>query len=469
MKKFLCKDFLLQNETAKSLYHDYAKKMPVIDYHCHINPKEIYEDKNIENITVAWLYGDHYKWRLMRANAVKEEFVTGSGDDKEKFMHWAYTLQTAIGNPLYHWSHMELKEYFGFDSYLSEKNAEEVWDLCNEKLKSPDMTVRNIIRQSNIKLICTTDDPADSLEWHEKLKADTSFDVEVLPAWRPDNAMHIEKPAFLPYIKTLSDAVNFDIENYETLIKALIIRLDYFEEHGCTISDHGPDYIYFAPCSDEKAAEIFKKALNGDNLSDFELEQYKTNFLLKMTAQYHKRKWVMQLHYNCIRNSSETQFNALGRDTGYDCMNNFGPAQKLASFLSLAEKECGLPKTVVYSLNANDNEVIDSVLGSFQTAEFKGKMQHGSAWWFNDHKDGVTAQLKSFANSGLLSTFIGMLTDSRSFLSYTRHEYFRRILCSFLGELVENGEFPCDFDILGKIVSDICYNNAVEYFGFFKS
>ncbi len=464
MKKFLCKDFLLNTDTAKTLYHDYAEKMPIIDYHCHIDPKEIYEDKNIKNITAAWLYGDHYKWRLMRANGVKEEFVTGDGEDKEKFIQWAKTLQSAIGNPLYHWSHMELKQYFDFNSYLTEKNADEVWDLCNKKLQSSDMTVRNIIRQSNVKIICTTDDPVDTLEWHKKLKEDISFDVKVLPAWRPDNAMHIEKPAFIPYIKTLSNVTNTNVTDYKSLIDALVLRLDYFGENGCTISDHGPDYVYFEPCSDVDADIIFKKALNGENLTALELEKYKTNFMLKMTAEYSKRNWVMQLHYNCIRNSSELQFEKLGRDTGYDCMNNFGPMEKLAKFLSLAEKEFGLPKTVVYSLNANDNEALDSVLGSFQTYEHRGKMQHGSAWWFNDHKDGMEKQLKSFANSGLLSTFIGMLTDSRSFLSYTRHEYFRRILCNFLGDLVENGEFPCDFEILGKIVCDICYNNAMEYF-----
>jgi glucuronate isomerase len=466
MKAFMDQDFLLNSDTAKTLYHDYAAKMPVLDYHCHINPREIAEDRQFENITQVWLGGDHYKWRLMRSCGVDEFYITGGASDKEKFFKWAECLGKAIGNPLYHWSHLELQRYFGYNGALSAKTAEEVWELCNKKLAEPSMSVRNLIRQSNVTLICTTDDPVDSLEWHKRIAEDSTFDVKVLPAWRPDKAMNIEKPDYTDYLGKLSAASGVSIAGFEDLKKALSNRMDFFASMGCSVSDHALEYVMYAPATDAEIEAIFAKRLSGSAVSREEELQFKTAFMLFVGSEYNKRDWAMQLHYGCKRDNNTTMYNKLGPDTGYDCINNYAPSMQTADFLNAMNEAGGLPRTILYSLNPNDNQAIGTILGCFQDSTAVAKIQHGAAWWFNDHKTGMQDQMVSLANLGNLSGFVGMLTDSRSFLSYTRHEYFRRILCNLLGEWVENGEFPQDYDILGEIVQDICYRNAVNYFKF---
>ena len=466
MKAFMDEDFLLQTEVAKKLYHDYAAKMPVLDYHCHINPREIAEDRQFENITQVWLGGDHYKWRFMRSCGVNEKYITGDASDKEKFMKWAECLGKAIGNPLYHWSHLELQRYFGFNGALSRKNAEEVWNLCNEKLAQPSMSVRNIIKQSNVTLICTTDDPVDSLEWHKKIAEDDSFDVAVLPAWRPDKAMNLEKPDYTDYISKLSSVSGVAIKTFEDLKKALVIRIEFFASMGCCVSDHALEYVMYEPATDAQIEAIFAKAMAKETITRQEEMQFKTAFMTFVSGEYNKRNWVLQLHYGCKRDNNKPMFAKLGPDTGYDCINNYAPSAQTADFLNNLIEKGALPKTILYSLNPNDNQAIGTILGCFQNSDAVAKIQQGSAWWFNDHKTGMQDQMISLANLGNLSGFVGMLTDSRSFLSYTRHEYFRRILCNLFGNWVENGEFPEDYDILGEIVQNISYNNAVNYFGF---
>ena len=466
MKAFMDEDFLLQTEVAKKLYHDYAAKMPVLDYHCHINPREIAEDRQFENITQVWLGGDHYKWRFMRSCGVDEKYITGDASDKEKFMKWAECLGKAIGNPLYHWSHLELQRYFGFNGALSRKNAEEVWNLCNEKLTQPSMSARNIIKQSNVTLICTTDDPVDSLEWHKKIAEDDSFDVAVLPAWRPDKAMNLEKPDYTDYISKLSSVSGVAIKTFEDLKKALVITIEFFASMGCCVSDHALEYVMYKPATDAQIEAIFAKAMAKETITRQEEMQFKTAFMTFVSGEYNKRNWVLQLHYGCKRDNNKPMFVKLGPDTGYDCINNYAPSAQTADFLNHLIEKDSLPKTILYSLNPNDNQAIGTILGCFQNSDAVAKIQQGSAWWFNDHKTGMQEQMISLANLGNLSGFVGMLTDSRSFLSYTRHEYFRRILCNLFGNWVENGEFPEDYDILGEIVQNISYNNAVNYFGF---
>lgn len=466
MKKFLDRDFLLNSETAKTLFHDTAAELPIIDYHCHINPQEIYEDRKFENITQVWLGGDHYKWRIMRANGVDEKYVTGDASDREKFQKYAETLGKAIGNPLYHWSHLELKKYFGYEGVLNGDTAEEVWNLCNARLQEDGMSVRNIIRQSNVEVICTTDDPADTLEWHQKIAQDPTIDFKVFPAWRPDKAYNIDKETFLPYIEKLEEAADMKIADFGALLEAMEKRMAFFDSLGCCVSDHGIDYVPFIETDEEKADAALKKRLAGETLNETEAEQYKTAFLLAMGRAYHRYNWVMQLHYSCKRNNNTRMFELLGPDTGYDCMAAGTSAAKLADFLNELNRTDELPKTILYSLNPNDNAVIDTIIGCFQDGKAAGKIQHGAAWWFNDHKTGMTEQMISLANIGVLGTFVGMLTDSRSFLSYARHEYFRRILCELIGSWVENGEYPCDMKALQEIVSGISYYNAKNYFDF---
>jgi len=466
MKAFLDENFLLSNETAVTLYHNYASKMPIVDYHCHINPKEIALDKKFDNITQVWLGGDHYKWRLMRSRGVDEYYITGGASDWEKFEKWAETLSKAIGNPLYHWSHLELQRYFGYYGVLNKNTAKEVWEICNKKLADPSMSARNIIKKSNVTHICTTDDPVDSLEWHEQIEKDPTFDVKVYPAWRPDKAMNLEKPEYLDYLGTLSQVSGVKIDSFEALKKAIVNRLEFFHERKCRISDHGLDYIMYAPASEETVETIFQKRLQNQPLSQLEMIQFKTAFMLFVGKEYHRLGWVMQLHYGCKRNNNTLAYNKLGPDTGYDCINNYAPAAELADFLDALNKTDELPKTIIYSLNPADNAVIGTILGCFQDSTAVAKIQQGSAWWFNDHNQGMREQMTSLANLGYLAGFVGMLTDSRSFLSYPRHEYFRRILCDLLGKWVENGEFPQDYETLGEIVQDICYNNAMRYFNF---
>ncbi|MBC5714842.1 glucuronate isomerase [Roseburia sp. BX1005] len=468
MKPFMDKEFILSTESARKLYHEYAENMPIIDYHCHIDPREIAEDRKFENITQVWLGGDHYKWRQMRANGVDEYDITGDAPDREKFQKWAETLEMAIGNPLYHWSHLELQRYFGYNGHLNGQTAEEVWNFCNEKLQQDSMSARNLIRQSNVRLLCTTDDPADSLEWHKMIAKDQTFDVEVLPAWRPDKAMNLEKPEYKSYLDTLAHVSGVKIVTFETLIQALKIRMDFFASMGCRISDHGLDHVMYAPASEEEIERIFAKRLADEALSKEEIIQFKTAFMLAMGKEYHAKNWVMQLHYGCKRDNNKRMYQKIGADTGFDCISNDTPAEYLADFLNALNETDELPKTILYSLNPADNAAIGTILGCFNDSSAIGKIQQGSAWWFNDHKYGMTEQMTSLANLGLLGNFIGMLTDSRSFLSYTRHEYFRRILCELIGGWVENGEYPADDAVLEKIIKGISYNNAVRYFDFGK-
>ena len=465
MKQFMDKDFLLSTDMAKTLYHQYAETMPVLDYHCHINPQEIYEDRKFDNITQVWLGGDHYKWRQMRTNGVDEKYVTGDGSDREKFQAWAETMPKLIGNPLYHWSHLELRRYFGYDGYLNGDTAEEVWNLCNAKLQEDSMTVRGLIKQSGVTLICTTDDPVDTLEWHQKIAADDTFNVQVLPAWRPDKAMNVEKPTFAPYIAQLSQVSGIAVTDLASLKDALKNRMEYFAANGCSVSDHALEYVMYAPASDEEVDAILKRGLKGEAISKEDELKYKTAFMLFVARQYAKMNWVMQIHYGCKRDNNAYMFEKLGADTGYDCINNYAPSAQMADFLNELSATNDIPKTILYSLNPNDNASIASIIGCFQ-GDVPGKIQQGSAWWFNDHKLGMIEQMSELANLGCLGNFVGMLTDSRSFLSYTRHEYFRRILCELFGSWVENGEYPADMKALESMVRGISYNNAVKYFGF---
>lgn len=464
MKAFLDDDFLLTTPTARRLYQ-VARSMPILDYHCHLDPKEIAQDRRFENITQVWLGGDHYKWRLMRANGVDEAYITGDAPDREKFQKWAETLELAIGNPLYHWSHLELRRYFGYEGVLNEDTAQEVWELCNQKLQEPGMSARNLIANSGVTLVCTTDDPADSLEWHQQLAQDSSFPVKVLPAWRPDAAMGLERPEYLDYLQRLGQAAGVEIRTYGDLKKALLSRMAFFDKMGCRASDHALTVAVCQPASEEELERVFQKRLEGEPLTQEELAAFQTGFLRFVAGEYKRLGWVMQLHYGCRRNNNTRMFHKLGRDTGYDAVLQGTPSLEVAAFLDLLASQDALPRMVLYSLNPNDDEGLNSVIGCFQDGTPLGRIQQGSAWWFNDHKTGMVKQLTAFANGGLLGNFIGMLTDSRSFLSYPRHEYFRRILCELLGAWVENGEYPADWKALEKMVRGVCYNNAVEFFG----
>ena len=465
MKAFLDDDFLLTTPTARRLYQ-VARSMPILDYHCHLDPKEIAQDRRFENITQVWLGGDHYKWRLMRANGVDEAYITGDAPDREKFQKWAETLELAIGNPLYHWSHLELRRYFGYEGVLNEDTAQEVWELCNQKLQEPGMSARNLIANSGVTLVCTTDDPADSLEWHQQLAQDSSFPVKVLPAWRPDAAMGLERPEYLDYLQRLGQAAGVEIRTYADLKEALLSRMAFFDKMGCRASDHALTAAVCQPASEEELERVFQKRLEGEPLTQEELAASQTGFLRFVAGEYKRLGWVMQLHYGCRRNNNTRMFHKLGRDTGYDAVLQGTPSLEMAAFLDLLASQDALPRMVLYSLNPNDDEGLNSVIGCFQDGTPLGRIQQGSAWWFNDHKAGMVKQLTAFANGGLLGNFIGMLTDSRSFLSYPRHEYFRRILCELLGAWVENGEYPADWKALEKMVRGVCYNNAVEFFGF---
>ena len=465
MKKFMDKDFLLTTEKAQKLYHEYAEAMPIIDYHCHINPREIYEDRKFENITQIWLGADHYKWRQMRSNGVEEKYITGDASDREKFQKWAETLEMAIGNPLYHWSHMELKRYFGYEGSLNGETAEAVWNLCNEKLQDG-LSARKLIELSKVKMICTTDDPADTLEWHQKMALDESLECQVLPTWRPERAMNLSNEDYLEYIVKLSEVSGIQIKDFDSLIRALKVRMDFFAENGCIISDHSLDYVMYEPTAGEEVNTIFANRLAG-NLPNFtEKKKFETAFMLELGREYARKHWVMQLHFGVKRDNNRKIAQKIGSDAGVDCIRNYTPSEQMADFLNALDITGQLPKTILYSLNPADNVSIGTIIGCFQDSSAIGKIQQGSAWWFNDNKTGMQEQMISLANQGLLGNFIGMLTDSRSFLSYTRHEYFRRILCELIGGWVENGEYPADDRILEKIVKGISYNNAVRYFEF---
>lgn len=464
MKKFMDENFLLSNGAAEKLYHDYSEKMPIIDYHCHINPKEILDNKKFENITQVWLYGDHYKWRQMRTFGIDEKYITGDGSDYEKFLAWAKTISYAIGNPLYHWTHLELKRFFGIDEVLNEKTAPDIWEKVNKMLSGDGFRVRDLIKKSNVKMICTTDDPIDSLEYHLAIKEDKNFDVKVLPAFRPDKALGINKETFKEWFNKLEEVVGTKITNFDEYLAALKKRVEFFHEVGCRVSDNALDFVPVGNASIEEVREIFVNVLKNGQVP-FEDENKLRAYVLKFFGKlYHDLGWTMQLHMNCVRDNNSTMFKKLGPDTGFDSLNDTEVAIPLSRLLDSLNIEKALPKTIIYSLNPNDNSTIGTLIGCFQGDGIKGKMQFGSAWWFNDHKIGMEDQLRTLANLGMLSTFVGMLTDSRSFLSYTRHEYFRRILCNVIGQWVENGELPDDIEHLGQIVADISYNNAEKYF-----
>lgn len=465
MKKFLDEDFILQTETAKTLFHKYAKDMPIIDYHNHLSPKEIYEDKKFASITEAWLGFDHYKWRALRSNGICEKYITGKEtSDKEKFDKWAETMPYLIGNPLYHWTHLELQRYFGITETLSPKTADSIYEKCNQMLQKDEFSARNLIRRMNLHTLCTTDDPKDDLKYHLLLREE-GFEVNVLPSYRPDNAMYIEKPAYIPYIKSLSEVVGYPIDDYPTLEKALIERLEFFVKAGCKVTDHGIEEMQYLQATVEEVDTIFKKALKGEVLTRDELRKYKGRLLNTLGKEYNKHNMVFQIHIGPMRNNSTRRFNAIGPDAGFDSINDANVAVDLSRLLDSLDITNELPKTVLYCLNPKDNEVLATMCGNFQDGGIKGKIQFGTGWWFNDQKDGMERQMEQLSQMGLISRFIGMLTDSRSFLSFPRHEYFRRILCNKLGNLIENGEYPADIEFVGGIVKDISFNNAKEYIG----
>lgn len=467
MKKFMDKDFLLETETAKKLFHEHAAKMPIIDYHCHINPREIAEDRQFKNITEVWLGGDHYKWRMIRSNGVDEKYITGDeSTDREKFQKFAEALPRAIGNPLYHWTHLELQRYFGVTKTLNGDTAEEIWNICNEKLKSPELSVQGIIKKSNVKVICTTDDPADDLRWHKKIREDGTCSAKVLPAMRPDAALRIEKPEWASYMKRLAEVSDTDIKTMDDIRKALRKRIDFFESMGCKASDHALEYVFCNEAKEDQLDDIVSKVLGGKVPTTDEIEKYKTALLLFLGEEYSKRGWAMQIHYSAMRDNNTRMFKKMGPDTGFDSIGSYNCGEGIVALLDAMEKKGCLPKTILYSLNPSDNALIGTIIGSFQGPEVPGKIQQGAAWWFNDTKSGMEAQITNVANLSVLGNVVGMLTDSRSFLSYTRHEYYRRILCNWIGRLVENGEYPDDMDFLGKLVEDISYNNAARYFRF---
>ena len=464
MARFMDENFLLRTKMARRLYFDYAEKLPIIDYHCHVSPKEIYEDKSFDNITQLWLGGDHYKWRLMRSEGIDEFYITGDAEPYEKFLRFARLMPKAIGNPMYHWCHLELKNYFGYNGVLNGETAKEVWDLCEKKLREKELTVRKIIKDSNVVFIGTTDDPTDSLEYHRLLSEDKAFDTVVAPSFRPDRALNIDKDGWADYIKKLSEVSKVEIMDFGTLKLALSRRIEYFNYCGCKASDHGLDRMIYLRKGEDEINRIIKRGLSGERITAEEGESLKTELLIHCAKEYCRFGWVMQLHYNCMRNPNTKAFEMLGADTGFDCIGPNNGSQKLACLLDTLNSENCLPKTVIYSLDPSDNQFIDTLIGAFQGQGLAGKIQHGSAWWFNDNKQGMRDQMSSLANLSLLGNFIGMLTDSRSFLSYTRHEYFRRILCDLIGGWVENGEYPDDEKALGEIIRGICYENAKNYF-----
>ena len=463
---FLNKDFLLTTDTAKKLFHDYASKMPIVDYHCHLDPKEIYEDKNFKNITEAWLYGDHYKWRLMRANGVDEKYITGDASDYDKFLAWAKTLPKAIGNPVYAWAHLELKRFFDIDLFINEENAPLIWEQANAKLAEKEMSRRGLIRSSNVKVICTTDDPIDDLHFHELIKNDEQ-DFKVFPAFRPDKALNIQDANFVSWFEKLEGVLGKKINSFSEYIDALEARVDFFHEHDCRLSDHALDAFSFIEASEDELEAIFKKATAGEAISLDELEKHKTAVLLKFFEFYAKRGWVSQLHLKAYRNTNTAMYNKLGPDTGFDGVNDLPIIGSIKDLMDAANLNDFLPKTILYSLNPNDYLPLVTLMQSFQ-GQAKNKIQLGSGWWFNDTRSGMRDQLTMFANQSVIGNFVGMLTDSRSFLSYPRHEYFRRVLAELMGEWVERGEAPQDFEYLGKIIEDISFNNAYDYFEYDK-
>jgi glucuronate isomerase len=468
MKPFMDEDFLLQSETARVLYHEHAALMPIFDYHCHIPPKEIAEDRKFDNLAQIWLKEDHYKWRALRANGVEEKYLTGDASDWEKYMKWAETMPYTLRNPLYHWTHLELKNVFGVKKVLDPSTAREIWDICNAKLRSKDYSAKCLMKKARVHTVCTTDDPVDSLEYHKAIK-ESSFSIHVYPAWRPDKAMVIEKTeAFNQYLDQLGSVAGMNISTFTDFMDALEKRHLFFHENGCRLSDHGPATMYAEPYTQEEINAIFNKARAGQKPSLEEVLKFKSCMLYEFAVQDHKRGWTQQYHIGPMRNNSTRLFETIGPDAGFDSMGDEQVAYPMARFFDRLDYEQKLTRTIIYNLNPKDNFVMASMTGNFQDSSEPSKMQWGSAWWFADQKDGMIQQLNTLSNLGLLSRFVGMLTDSRSFLSYSRHEYFRRILCNLIGNDVENGEIPNDRDLLGQMVEDICFNNAERYFKFGK-
>ena len=464
MKKFIDENFLLQSDTAQQLYHQYAKDMPIIDYHNHLPPDQIANDINFENLTQVWLYGDHYKWRAMRANGVNEKYITGDSTDYEKFEHWAATVPYTLRNPLYHWTHLELQRYFGIDKILSPETAKEIYDECTAKLKTPEYSVKNLLRKMNVKILCTTDDPTDSLEHHRKIKED-GFEVKVLPAFRPDKAMNVDDVAvFNAYVNKVQEVSGILIATYDDYLQALKSRHDFFAEMGCCVSDHGLEQIYAVDYNDAEVSNIFRKLTAGETISQQENIKFKSAMLVKFAEWDHEKKWVQQYHLGALRNNNARMLKTLGPDTGWDSIGDFSQSKQLSKFLDRLDTTDQLAKTILYNLNPADNELIATMIGNFNDGSVAGKVQFGASWWFLDQKDGMTKQINALSNMGLLSKFVGMLTDSRSFMSYPRHEYFRRLLCNIFGKEIENGELPDNKEWIGKVIQDICYNNAKHYF-----
>lgn len=465
MKKFLDENFLLNSEAAIELYHNYAKDMPIFDYHCHLSPEAIANDKSFKNITEIWLGGDHYKWRAMRSNGVDEEYITGDASDYDKFKAWAKTVPYCIGNPLYHWSHLELKRFFNIDLIISEDTADEIWERANALLKEKEFTAKALIKKSNVKALCTTDDAIDTLEFHKIIREDKEFGVKVIPALRPDKGINIQNDTFIPWIKALSNISGMKIESYDDFINALDSRVEYFHQEGCRLSDHGIDNMFYKPANVEEINDIFLKVMDGKALTEEEIDKYKTLTLINLAKMYNKRGWTMQLHLGALRNNNARMFKILGPDTGYDSISDGNIAESLSRLLNEMDKTNELPRTILYCLNPSDNYILGTMIGNFQGGGIPGKLQFGSGWWFNDQKEGMMQQMSALANLGLLRRFVGMVTDSRSFISYTRHEYFRRVLCDLVGSWAEDGEVPNDMELLGTMIKEICFLNAKEYFG----
>ncbi len=466
MPAFIRNNFLLHTNIAERLYMNYARNCPIVDYHCHIDAKDIAQNVSFTNLTQLWLSGDHYKWRLLRSAGIDEHYITGDADDYEKFLAWTRVIQSAIGNPLYHWTQLELLRYFDINEPLTLDNAEDIWRITCEKLATSDFTARSLIKRSNVELICTTDDPIDDLSWHQIIAEDLSFDTTVLPAFRPDRVVDIEKRDFTEYIQKLSEVCGFAINSLDDLQLALRMRLDFFGENGCRLADHGMERFVFNPDTVEQASQVFAKRFSDSSatLSEAESCAYRSAMMIFFAKEYATRRWTMQIHFGCRRDNNAATLQKLGINTGYDTIAGGSFVTPMAQYLSLLTEQAALPRTILYSLDPNDDPLIDTLIGCFQDGSVPMKVQHGAAWWFNDNLNGIRNHLKSLASQSYLPGFVGMLTDSRCLLSYTRHEYFRRILCDFIGQLVTDGEFDENMDILGKIVQDICYENARHLF-----
>lgn len=466
MKQFLDEHFLLQSKTAQQLYHEFAKPQPIIDYHCHLPPDQIAQDKNFKNLTEIWLYGDHYKWRAMRTHGVDEKYCTGDADDFDKFQKYAETVPFTLRNPLYHWTHLELKRYFGIDKILNKDTAREIWDTCNEQLQQHDMSCRNILRKMNVETVCTTDDPTDSLEHHAKLREE-GFEISILPTFRADKSMAVEQPkSYNTYLDKLASVSNINIATYQDLIDALSKRHDYFAEAGCRLSDHGLEHIYAEDYTDEEVKQYFEKIRSGKTLAPQEIAKLKSAILYDLALLDHAKGWTQQFHLGALRNNNSRMLRQLGPDTGFDSIGDFDQGLPMSRFFDKLDNTNQLAKTIIYNLNPSDNYLVGTMIGNFNDGSVAGKMQMGSGWWFLDQKEAMEWQMNALSNLGLFSHFVGMLTDSRSFLSYPRHEYFRRILCNLLGQDVEHGELPADMELLGQTVANISYFNAKNFFRF---